>query len=286
VNALLGNQIDLIGQINVTSAKALLNNANVQIYRARGATHRKVPIRVDLDNPFKDFRVRQAVALTLDRPAIIKSLWSNLADLGNDSPFAPVYPSTAKSIPQRHKDLQKAKQLMQAAGYAQGFPITLTTETVGEVPQLAQIIQRSVREIAIDMKLEILTVQRYFSGSQTGPPNGWGNTAWLNTPINITDWSHRAVPNVYLTSAYKTKGVWNASHYASKRFDALASSYIGAVALADQRRYARQIEALLLHDTPVIIPYFQFYLQALSRRVKNYEGDAAGHTYLSKTSLA
>jgi peptide/nickel transport system substrate-binding protein len=286
VAALLAKEIDLIGQIGVSSARSLLNNSAITIYRARGATHRQVSIRVDMDNPLKDYRVRQALALTLDRPSIIKTLWSGLADLGNDSPFAPVFPSTDKSVPQRRKDLRKAKQLMAAAGFENGFPITLTTETVGEVPQLAQIIQSSARAIGINMKLNIMTVQAYFAGTQTGPPKGWGNTPWLNTPINITDWSHRAVPNVYLTSAFKSKGVWNASHYASSRFDSLAKSYVSAISLADQRKYERQMQLLLLRDTPIILPYFQNYLQALSKQVKGYVGDASGHVYLSRTSLA
>ena len=44
-----------------------------QIFNARGATHRQVPMRVDLNNPLKDYRVRQAIALTLDRPSIVKT---------------------------------------------------------------------------------------------------------------------------------------------------------------------------------------------------------------------
>jgi peptide/nickel transport system substrate-binding protein len=286
VSALLSGEIDLIGQIDLTSARALLRNPSVTIYRARGATHRQVSIRVDANNPLKDFRVRQAIALTLDRPAIIKTLWSGLADIGNDSPFAPVYPSTDKRVPQRKKDLRKAKQLMQAAGYDDGFSITLTTQTVGEVPQLAQIIQQSVRAIGINMKLEILSVQQYFAGEQTGGPKGWGTTPWLNTPINITDWSHRPVPNVYLTSAFMTKGVWNASHWSNKQFDAAAKSYISAISLKDQRKYERQMQLILLHDTPAILPYFQNYLQALRKNVENYVGDASGHIYLNQTSLA
>ena len=161
-------------------------------------------MRVDLHNPLQDYRVRQAIALTLDRPAIVKTLFNGLADLGNDSPFARSIPSTDKTVPQRHKDIRKAKQLMAAAGYAKGFSITLTTEQVGEIPQLAQILQRSVKAIGINMKLQILTATAYFAGTQSGPPSGWGNTPWLNAPINITDWGHRAVPNVVLCSALKS----------------------------------------------------------------------------------
>jgi peptide/nickel transport system substrate-binding protein len=283
--ALLGGQIDLIGQIQFATGRPLFDNSKVQIFSAHGATHRQVCMRVDAKNPLHDFRVRQAIALTLDRPAIIKTLFNNLADIGNDSPFAPVYPSTDKTVPQRHKDIRKAKQLMAAAGYAKGFSLTLTTEQTGEIPQLAQIIQRSVKAIGIKMNLNILTATAYFAGSQSGPPLGWGTTPWLNAPMNITDWGHRAVPNVYLVSALESKGVWNGAHYSNKRFDANAKSFLGAIALKDQRKYARMMQLQLLHDTPVIFPYFYNYLAAGSTKVKGYKADALGEVYLSKTSL-
>jgi peptide/nickel transport system substrate-binding protein len=114
-------------------------------------------------------------------------------------------------VPQRKKDLRLARQLMDAAGFSKGFSITLTTERVGEIPQLAQIIQQSVRQIGIKMTLKILTSTAYFAGSQTGPPSGWGATPWLNAPMTITDWGNRAVPNVFLTAALKSKGVWSST---------------------------------------------------------------------------
>jgi peptide/nickel transport system substrate-binding protein len=283
--ALLGGQVDLIGQVQFATARPLFSNPNVQIFATRGATHRQVPMRVDLHNQLSDRRVRQAIALTLDRPRIIKTLFDNRADIGNDSPFAPVYPSTNKTVAQRHKDLRLAKQLMAAAGFSRGFAITLTTEKTGEIPQLAQIIQQSVKAIGIKMTLKILTATAYFAGSQTGGPGGLGNTPWLNTPMNITDWGHRAVPNVLLNSALQTGGVWNAAHYSNKRYDALVKSYTGAIALKDQLKYSKQIETILLRDTPVIFPYFYNYLAAGSKRVKGYKADALGQVYLSKTSL-
>jgi peptide/nickel transport system substrate-binding protein len=224
--------------------------------------------------------------LTLDRPAIVQTLFNGRADIGNDSPFAPVYPSTNKTVPQRKKNIALAKHLMAAAGHRNGFAITLTTEQVGEIPQLAQIIQRSVKEIGINMTLKILTATAYFAGTQSGGKGGLGNTPWLNAPVSITDWGHRAVPNVLLNSALETGGVWNAAHYASKRYDSLVKSYEAAIALKDQLKYSKEIETLLLHDTPVIFPYFYNYLAAGSTKVKGYKADALGQVYLSKRSLA
>ena len=286
ISALLGSQIDLINQIQFATGRALFNNPNAQIMAARGATHRQVAMRVDAKNPLKSALVRQAIALTLDRPAIVKTLFNNLADVGNDSPFAPVYPSTDRSVPQRRKNIPLAKQLMAKAGYPKGFKITLTTEKTGEIPQLAQIIQRSVKAIGIDMKLVILTSTAYFAGAQDGPPLGWGTTPWLNAPMNITDWGHRAVPNVLINSAFKSKGVWNAAHYTNKAFDKAANAFFAAIALSDQRKYEKQMQLILLKDTPVILPYFYNYLAAGSKKVKGYKADAQGTMFLSHTSLA
>ncbi len=286
VAGLLGGQLDLIGQVQFATGRALFKNPKAHIFAVKGATHRQVPMRVDAHNPLRDYRVRQAIALTLDRPAIIKTLFNDFADIGNDSPFARVYPSTDRSVPQRKKDVRKARQLMDAAGYPHGFSITLTTQKTQELPELAQLIQSSVRSIGIKMKLNILTSTAYFAGSQTGPPLGYGSTPWLNTPMNITDWGFRPVPNVYLTSGFVTKGVWNAAHYSNRRFDSLAKSYLSAIAVKDQRRYSKKMEEILLHDTPVIFPYFYDYLAAGSTHVKGYRADALGPVYLSKTSLA
>jgi len=286
VSALLGGQIDLINQINVVTGRALLNNPRVEIFPARGASHRQICMRVDAGNQLKDRRVRQAIALTLDRPSIVKTLFANLSDLGNDSPFAPVQQATDKSVPQRKKNLKLAKQLMAQAGYPRGFKITLTAVKTGEIPQLAQILQRSVKAIGIDMKLVILTATAYYAGSQTGPPKGWGTTPWLNTPMNITNWGHRSVPNVLINSAFKTRGVWNAAHYSNKRFDLLTKRFTGAIALSDQRKYAKQMQLLLLRDTPVILPYFYNYLAAGATKVTGYQAEAIGNTFLSRTSLS
>jgi peptide/nickel transport system substrate-binding protein len=275
--ALLTGSIDLFNEISIGSDRPLFNNKAIQIFNAPSAAHREVPMRTD-QPPFNDYRVRQAVALTLDRPAILKRLLKGFGSLGNDTPFAPVFPSTAP-IAQRHKDLAKAKQLMAAAGKSKGFHVTMTVQNDIEMPLYAQIIEESVRAIGIQMKLRIENDSVYFAGSPK-------TTHWLNTPINVTGWGARAVPNVYLTADLGTGGVWNAAHYSSKHFDALAKSYLGAIALKDQRKYALQIEQLLLHDTPLIIGYFTGNLAAGSKKVRGFYVGANGEPYVSHVSLA
>jgi peptide/nickel transport system substrate-binding protein len=284
INGLIGGQLDLLNGIVFANSRALFNNPNVKILAVRGATHRQIPMRVDTA-PLKDKRVRQAIALTLNRPQIIKTLFNNLADLGNESPFAPVYPASVK-VAQRHKDIAKAKQLIAAAGLSGGFKSKLVTYQTAELPQLAQIVKQAVKAIGMNLDVKILTGTQYYSGTPTTTP-------WLTEPMTITDWGHRGVPNVLLNAALTSKavpskkaGTWNAAHFKNKKYDALVKSFGAAIALADQRKYAKQIELLLLDQTPVIFPYFYNSLNAGSPKVQGYKVDQLGSMYLSKTSLS
>ncbi len=137
------------------------------------------------------------------------------------------------------------------------------------------------------MKLEHPDLDGVLRRHAGRPAVGWGNTPWLNAPMNITDWGHRAVPNVYLTSAFKSKGVWNAAHYSNKAFDRPAKSYIGAIALKDaaEVRGADAAHPAARHagHHPVLL---QLPRRAGSKKVKGYKADAQGTVYLSQTSLA
>ncbi len=286
IAALVGGQVDLLNEVQFANGRALFTNPNVQIFPVRGAQNRTVGLRVNLDNPLKDRRVRRAIALTLDRPAIVKTLFNNFADVGNDSPFAPVFPSTNKSVPQRKKDIPAAKKLLAAAGYAKGFKVPFIVQKNGEMPQLAQIMQRSARAIGIDLALELQTDTQFFAGTQWSAPCSYGNTPWLNGAMTLTGWGGRSVPNVYLSSEIKSCSIWNEAQYKNPKLDRVIDKYLGAIALSDQRKYANQIQRTLLNDTPFIFPYFFNSLAAGSKKVKGYNHDASALVYLSRTSLA
>ncbi len=287
INGLIGGQLDLLNGIVYFNSRALFNNPNLQIFSARGATHREIPMRVDQKNSvLRDKRVRQAIALTLNRPQIVKNLFNGKADLGNDSPFAPVYPSTSTSVPQRKKDLAKAKQLIEAAGLSKGWKTKLVTYQTAELPSLAQIVKQGAKSIGGNIELKILTGTQYYDGTPATTP-------WLNEPMTITDWGHRGVPNVLLNASLTSKaiptkaaGTWNAAHFKNKKYDSLVKAFGATPSLADQRKIAKQIQLLLLDQTPVIFPYFYNSFNAGSKRVTGFQVDQLGSIYLSKTSLA
>jgi peptide/nickel transport system substrate-binding protein len=230
--------------------------------------------------PFTDSRVRQAIALTLDRRAIVTALFKGYADVGNDSPFAPVYPSTDTSIAQRVQNISQAKSLLAAAGHSSGFSTQLITENLLEIPDYAQIVAQSAAQIGVKISLKVESSSAYY-GKAT-----FGQSDWLDATMSLVDYGHRSVPNAFLTAALETTnaktgtGPWNAAHFNNAQYDKLAAQYVAASDLSTQRSIAGQIETLLLAQTPVIFGYFYNYLTATATGVTGVYPTAIGHLFL------
>jgi peptide/nickel transport system substrate-binding protein len=275
--ALTGGTIDVVGQFSVSGAEELLTGS-YNIIKLKSSAHRELSMRCD-QAPFTDPRVRQAIALTLDRTAIVKALFKGYADVGNDSPFAPVYPSTDTSVAQRVQNISQAKSLLSAAGHASGFSTQLTTENLLEIPEYAQIVAQSAAQIGVKISLKVESSSAYY-GKAT-----FGNSDWLDATMSLVDYGHRSVPNAFLTSALETpppkgNGVWNAAHFSNAQYNKLVAQYVATSDLSTQRSIAGQIETLLLAQTPVIFGYFYNYLTATASGVTGVYPTAIGHLFL------
>jgi peptide/nickel transport system substrate-binding protein len=282
VLAMTGGSIDVLGQFAVSGGEALLAGG-YNVIKLKSSAHRELSMRCD-QAPFTDPRVRQAIAFTLNRPEIVTALFKGYADIGNDSPFAPVFPSTNTSVTQRAQNVSQAKSLLAAAGHSSGFSTKLITENYLEIPEYAQIIAQAAAAIGVKINLTVETSSQYY-GKAT-----FGNSDWLDATMSLVDYGHRSVPNVFLTSPLQTynaktgTGTWNAAHFANSQYDSLVSQYVAATDLPTQRSIAGQIETLLLTQTPVIYGYFYNYLAATAQGITGAYPTAIGHIFLYNTA--
>jgi peptide/nickel transport system substrate-binding protein len=275
--ALQGGQIDIIQQIPVLQGVGLLNDPNFDIISTPSTAHQQVHMRTDLD-PFKDKRVRRAIALCLDRPKLVQGLMKGRAKIGNDSPFAAVYPSTDPAVPQREKNIAEAKELMAAARMT-GFETTLTTEKYLEIPDYAVLIQNAVKEIGGNIKVNVLDQGAYYGDAV------YGKSPWLDSDMGITDYGHRGVPNVFLSAPLRSDGTWNSAHFKNAEYDTLVSSYIASLDLDSQRTSAGKIQNLLLDETPLLFTYFYDFLTATKKGATGVQPTAMSHLFMSQATL-
>ena len=106
--------------------------------------------------PFDDLRVRQAIAHTLDRAAIIQAASSgNGVPIGSHfSPANAAYEDLTGTYPH---DIAKAKELLKEAGHENGFKATLKLPPAPYARDGGPVIASQLREIGID--LEIIQVE-------------------------------------------------------------------------------------------------------------------------------
>ncbi len=276
--ALQGGQVDVIAQIVVQGAQGVLADPDIKLIKLHSSAHRQVHMRTDVAK-FADKRVRQAIALTLDRPGLIAGLFRGEAEIGNDSPIAPVYPSADPSVPQRKKDIARARALMAEAGAAAGFAATLTTERVQEMPDYAVLIQNACAEIGVKLNLKIEDQSAYYGSAKSGTSD------WLDSEMGMTDYGHRGIPNVLLAAPLLSSGAWNAAHFKNPAYDKLVAEYVAATDLGVQRRAAGQIGTLLLDETPVIFAYFYNFLSATGPTVTGAEPTAINQLFLQNAAV-
>jgi peptide/nickel transport system substrate-binding protein len=260
VLALQGGQVDVLSQFAAQGAETLLKSSSYRTIKVRSASHRELSMRNDMA-PFTDPRVRQAIALSMNRPEMVQALLAGDGQVGNDSPFAPKFASTDHSVPQRVQDLAKAKQLLAAAGHPDGFETTLTAGQQEEISALATVIAADAAKIGVKINVKVETLSAYYGKST------YGDSDWLDAIMSLVEYGDRGVPNVFLEAPLESNGPWNAARFKNKTYDGLVNQYVAAVDLQTQRTIAGKIERLLLQETPLVIPYFVDILAATTPNV-------------------
>lgn len=249
VLALQNGTIDYVGAFDYEDAKPLLSTPSLTVHSGKATTYRALAMRVD-KAPFTDKRVRQAVALTLNRPALVQGLLGGHGEIGNDHGFPPVLNTTptAAELPQRVQDLTQAKGLLAAAGHSSGVTVTLTTENYLEIPSYVTILKSEAAKAGININLDIMTATAYYGSGNNQP--------WLEVPFGCTEWAVRPDAGQNIEPLFLSNGIWNEGHYKNPTLDRLMIAYDGELDLTKRRQLALQAATIMHDDVPVVISYW------------------------------
>jgi peptide/nickel transport system substrate-binding protein len=281
VTAMQGNSVDAIVQFSVIGGQALLTSPDFNVLQVQASTHRQIWMRCD-KGQFAKKEVRQALAYTFNREQMVQTLFDGKGEVANDYPVAPFMPMYAEGVPQRQRDVAKAKQLLSQAGVT-NLKATLHAVDLQEIPELAQLIQSGAKEAGIDLTLAVESDSTFY-GAQWCPKTPANPPCSGAAELGIVDYGHRPVPDVFLNAALATNGVWNSSQYSSPAFDAAFKEYQAAVDVNAQKTAMKKIETILNEDVPIGVPYFYDYLSGNSKKFQNVRVSALGQMFLEKAS--
>jgi peptide/nickel transport system substrate-binding protein len=213
--------------------------------------------------PTNDVRVRQALRLAADRKAMLQASTGGHGVLGNDTPVGPSSKWFNKALPQRERDVVRAKQLLAEAGYPNGIDVTLYTSSQRPGLEEAAVAYReSAKEAGIRVKIESIEIARLYSEILRKP---------AEATIVHNNWFGRPTIDETITPYVFTKSFWNYTEYSNPRVDALLTEALGIVDFEKRKRLYDEVQRILWEEGPEVVPYFRNYVSAVRKNVKGYK---------------
>ena len=211
-------------------------------------------------NPFKDARVREAIAKAIDRQAIVERVMEGLALPASNLVAPPVFGYNAAIKAVSH-DVEGAKRLLAAAGYPDGFALTLAAPNNRYVndDQIAQAVAQMLARVGIRVRVETLPAAAYFTKARKGE-FGFALLGWGSFGADLALRALLATPN-----PEKGYGTWNWGHYSNPRIDQLLERGLAAVDEKQRARLAEQAMVPAMQDYAVVLLHHQIASWAMKK---------------------
>jgi peptide/nickel transport system substrate-binding protein len=196
------------------------------------------------DGPFKDVRVRKAMAHAFDYDAFIKGVWKGKAA----KPLSPL-PSAVWSFtpqPEIKQDLNLAKKLLAEAGYARGgftVNIYILSSYGWFQPREAQILQANLKQLGIESKIADIPDAGAFITALKKPDRGPTFYAW--TFANAYD-----DPEDNLRRSYRSDGSLNFFGYKNPKVDELIDKGASTLDRKERLKIYAELQKLIWDAYP------------------------------------
>ncbi|MBK8034740.1 MAG: hypothetical protein IPK17_35605 [Chloroflexi bacterium] len=196
------------------------------------------------EEPWTDWKIREAVKLSFDRQAFVETNFLGAALPANDQPIAPgIYPLAPASVTARVQDYERARQLMAEGGYPNGFDVTLLYPASEDSESFATFMASQLRPIGINATLQ-------------PDPNYYDR--WLDDwgpfYLGVDKWTQKNTASEILNLAYRSTGIWNESHWVNRDFDTLLDQFDAELDQDTRQQQLQQLMDMISADGAVLIP--------------------------------
>ncbi|WP_414502746.1 ABC transporter substrate-binding protein [Zymobacter sp. IVIA_5232.4 C2] len=162
VNGLKAGQFDYVGGVALTSGLTEQHNPNVKVVTAPPALWDSLMFSMNLSKPpFDSPDVCEALKLSIDREAMVRTLSFGKGDVANDT-LGQGQPWHNSTLPQRHYDPERAQALLKKAGVSPRLSI-LTSNYAWGLAESATLMLRQAKPAGFTLSLNKLPAADYYS---------------------------------------------------------------------------------------------------------------------------
>ena len=157
--------VDAIYDVSNSDIPRLEENPKLKVIQGPGYKFSYITMNMSIA-PFNDIRVREALTISLNMPAIVKAVYRGSAKLA-DSLMAPTVFGYSKVGPYPY-DPERARSLLAEAGYADGLKVTLMTNEDRNFMNIAEIAQNMWGKIGVETDIQIVEQATLLSRAAEG----------------------------------------------------------------------------------------------------------------------
>jgi ABC-type transport system substrate-binding protein len=212
--------------------------------------------------PLKDVRVRQALNYAVDVSTILSAVMAGRGTVANGviPPSLSGYESGRK--PYGH-DVAKAKQLLAAAGYANGIDVELWAATTDQSPRLSQAIQANLAEAGIRAKIVQRDASSVREAARKGAADLYVKEWWADYP----DAENFLFPLLHSKNAGPGG---NVSFYSNPKFDALVDQAHHEQDESKRNALYTQADSVEYADAPIVYLFFYKDMYAIQSWIHGF----------------
>jgi peptide/nickel transport system substrate-binding protein len=258
--ALQSGEIDMCYIRVPESVPIVTSDANLDVYKAPTATTKGF-VSFNTQHPILgDLRVRQALVYALDRDSIAENVGGALAvpACGFLAQYAYWGALDCDELPLLPYDPDKARELLKAAGYPDGFEVTYTEINTKSHRALAPVLQAYWAEIGVETNIELLPVSEWSAKSHDGRAE----------ITKYTMGTRPSEPSVFLYSNFHSSSTRPGLNYAL--YDGVDDLLEQAIVTVDDDKrldlYAK-IQVKIIEDCVVAPMFYEAQLLATSKCV-------------------
>lgn len=213
--------------------------------------------------PFDDVRVRQALCYAVDRQEILDFMADGQGTIIGSS----MYPAFGKYYMEElsayySKDIDKAKQLLADAGYADGFSFTLTVPSnYQQHIDTAQVIVEQLKDINVNAKIELVEWDTWLSEVYSG----------RNYEATVVGVDASQLTASALLKRFNSEAGNNFINFNSKAYDTAYANALAGITDEEQTSYYKECERILCEEAANVYIQDLACLVALSDRYAGYE---------------
>ncbi|MHB8420396.1 MAG: ABC transporter substrate-binding protein [Myxococcales bacterium] len=230
------------------------------------------------DPVLRDARVRRAVALSIDREAIVRYKYLGHAEIA-DSLLPRSNWAHAGGLPQITRDLGQARALLDAAGYPErpaGPRLTLSYETSTDRfrRSVAEAIAAQLAEVGIEVRLRSLEFGTFFSDVRKGSFQ-LASLKWV--PIAEPDLLYWVFASPSIPTAANGYAGGNRERFQSPQLDRWLTEARGSTDEGVRVQAYARAQRLLADELPYFPLWYEDSVAVVRRDLQGFEPSAFGY---------